>query len=203
MPKEPKSKKPIAGAAHVERVRKICAALPETRALSGNVVETERLILRRLSVKDAEFILELLNDPSFLRFIGDKGVRTLDDARAYVLNGPVQSYQTVGFGLYLAALKDSSAPIGICGLLKRDALEDVDIGFAFLPGYRGKGYAIEAARATLGHGKDGFGLSRIVAITNPDNEASIGLLKKLGFRFERITKLADDAPQVKLFAVDI
>ena len=170
--------------------------------MSEHVIETERLVLRRLSTADAEFILELLNDPSFLRFIGDKGVRTLDDARAYVLNGPVQSYETFGFGLYLAALKDTLAPIGICGLLKRDTLPDVDIGFAFLPGYRGKGYASEAARATLVHGKDGHGLTRIVAITNPDNEASIGLLEKLGFKFERITKLTDDAPDVKLFAVE-
>ena len=166
------------------------------------VIETRRLILRRLSVADAEFILELLNDPSFLRFIGDKGVRTPDDARAYVLNGPIQSYETFGFGLYLAALKASSAPIGICGLLKRNTLEDVDIGFAFLPAYRGKGYAAEAAQATLTHGKDGFGLSRIVAITDPDNVASIGLLEKLGFKFERMTKLANDAPDVKLFAVN-
>ena len=170
--------------------------------MSRTVVETERLILRRLSTADAEFILELLNDESFLRFIGDKGVRTLEDARAYILNGPIQSYQTFGFGLYLAALKNSSAPIGICGLLKRDTLEDVDIGFAFLPGYRGNGYASEAARATLIHGKDDYGLGRIVAITSPDNEASIGLLEKLGFRFERMTKLADDAPEVKLFAFD-
>jgi len=170
--------------------------------MSRKVVETERLILRRLSTADAQFILELLNDPSFLRFIGDKGVRTLEDARSYVLNGPVRSYETFGFGMYLATLKDSSAPIGICGLLKRDTLQDVDIGFAFLPGYRGKGYASEAAQATLIHGKKGYGLSRIVAVTNPDNEASIGLLEKLGFKFECMTKLADDAPDVKLFAVD-
>ncbi len=102
-------------------------------ATDVNVLSTERLILRRLTTGDAEFIFELLNDPDFLRFIGDKGVRSLDDARGYILSGPVASYAQHGFGLWLVELKGSNTPVGICGLLKRDALDDVDIGFAFLP----------------------------------------------------------------------
>lgn len=156
-----------------------------------------------MSVEDAEFILALLNDPSFLRFIGDKKVRTLEDARNYILTGPMQSYERFGFGLFLTELKESSAPIGICGLLKRDTLNDVDIGFALLPEYRGKGYGFESAKATLIYGKDIIGLKRIVAITSPDNEASITLLEKLGFNLECLTKLTEDAPEVKLFAADL
>src|SRR6185503_20091394 len=104
------------------------------------VLETERLILRWLSVEDAAFILELVNDPGWLRFIGDRGVRTLEDARNYILNGPVAMYQRVGFGLYLVELKQSATPIGICGLIERAGLEDIDIGYAFLPAFRGQGY---------------------------------------------------------------
>lgn len=166
------------------------------------LIETERLVLRRLTVADAAFILELLNDRSFLRFIGDKQVRTLDDARKYILNGPIASYERFGFGLFLTELKDASAPIGICGLLKRDTLDDVDIGFAFLPEFCGQGYGFESARATMTYGREELGLKRIVAITSPDNDASIALLEKLGFKFECLTKLTDDAPEVKLFAAD-
>ena len=115
------------------------------------VLETDRLILRWLSTDDAEFILELLNEPSFLQYIGDKGVRTLEDARNYILNGPVDMYARLGFGLYLTELKERGVPLGICGLLKRDGLEDVDIGFAFLPRFWAKGYAYESA-AVLAYG---------------------------------------------------
>jgi ribosomal-protein-alanine N-acetyltransferase len=164
------------------------------------VLQTDRLALRRISLDDAPFILELLNDSSFLRFIGDKKVRTLDDARNYILSGPMASYEKFGFGLFLVELKKSSTPIGICGLLKRDTLEDVDIGFAFLPDFCGLGYGFESARATMEYGRDVLGLKRIVAITSPDNEASVALLEKLGLRFERLTRLSDEAPEVKLFA---
>jgi RimJ/RimL family protein N-acetyltransferase len=163
------------------------------------VLETDRLILRRLSTDDAEFILELVNDPAFIRFIGDRGVRTLDDARAYILNGPVDMYDRLGHGLYAVEL--AGIPIGMCGLIKRDSLEDVDLGFAFLPGFRGQGYAYEAAAATLAYGRSVLGLKRIVAIANPDNHASAGLLEKLGFRFERMLSLTKD-DQVKLFVSD-
>src|ERR1051325_3355107 len=111
------------------------------------VLETDRLILRHLTVEDSEFILELLNDPSWLRFIGNRGVRTLDDARDYILKSFVAMYERLGFGLYLTELKSEGVPVGICGLIKRDSLEDVDIGFAFLPKFRGEGYAYESASA--------------------------------------------------------
>jgi len=169
------------------------------------VLETDRLNLRWLSTDDAEFILELLNDASFLRFIGDKGVRTLDDARDYILNGPVDMYNRLGFGLYLTELKECGAPIGICGLIKRDSLEDVDIGFAFLPKFRSKGYAYESAAAVMAHGKTVLGLKRIVAITSPDNHASGRLLEKLGLRFERMIQLSTvskNASEVRLYASD-
>ena len=164
-----------------------------------NILETDRLILCKLSLDDADFILELLNDPSFLRFIGDKGVKTLADARDYILHGPMDSYDRHGFGLYLTKLKDGDVPIGICGLLKREALEDVDVGFAFLPQFSGKGYATESASTVLAYGRNVLGINRIVAVTSPDNNASINILAKLGLRFEKMVKLSDDAPEGKLF----
>lgn len=166
------------------------------------VIETDRLILRYLSTADQEFILALLNDPAFLRFIGDRGVRSLEDARKYITNGPMEMYARLGFGLYLVELKDDGIPIGLCGLIKRDGLNDVDIGFAFLPNYRSQGYAYEAAAATMAYGKDVINLQRIVAITSPDNEASGKLLEKLGMRFEKVIRLSEGAEEVKLFSTD-
>ena len=167
------------------------------------MLETARLVLRWLSTDDAEFILELLNEPSFLQFIGDKGVRTLEDARNYILNGPVEMYNRLGFGLYLTELKESGVPLGICGLIKRDGLEDVDIGFAFLPRFWAKGYAYESAAAVLAYGRDVLGLKRIVAITSPDNHASGRLLEKLGLRFERTMRLSENAEEVRLFGTAV
>jgi RimJ/RimL family protein N-acetyltransferase len=165
-----------------------------------NVLETERLILRWLSAEDAAFILELVNAPGWLRFIGDRGVRTLEDARGYILNGPVAMYRRVGFGLYMVELKQSATPIGICGLIKRVGLEDIDIGFAFLPAFCGQGYAYESASAMMKYAQGTFGLSRVVAITAPDNQRSITLLTKLGLSFEDMLRLGEDQPEVMLFA---
>jgi len=167
------------------------------------LLETDRLVLRKLSVDDAEFILELVNEPSWLRFIGDKGVRTLDDARNYILQGPIASYERFGFGLYLTELKDSGIPIGICGLVKREALEHADIGFAFLPKFWGKGYAYESASAVLGFAKDDLGLNRILAITNPDNHSSIKLLEKVGMSFEELVRFSETEEELKLFAITL
>ena len=163
------------------------------------VLETERLALRRLSPGDAEFILDLLNQPSFLRYIGDKGVRNTEEAINYIQTGPVASYEQHGFGLYLVQLKETGASIGICGLLKRDTLPDVDIGFAFLPAYWSRGYALESAEAVMKYGRERFGLQRIVAITSLNNEASIKLLEKLGMKFEGVIKLGEDEHEVRLF----
>ena len=167
------------------------------------ILETERLNLRHLSPEtDAEFILRLLNEPSFLQYVGDKGARTLDDARAYIRNGPMKSYEENGFGLYRVGLKESDQAIGICGLIKRDTLTDPDIGFALLPGYWNQGYAYESAAAVIRQAREVLGLRRILAITTPDNEPSGKLLGKIGLRFERLIRLSDDAHEVKLFATD-
>ena len=165
------------------------------------VLETERLVLRRITNDDAPFILELLNEPSFLEFIGDKGVRNLEDARNYILTGPVASYERFGFGLYLVLLKAGDTPIGMCGLLKRDSLPDVDVGYALRPGFWGQGYAFEAAAAVLAHGREAFGLRRIVAITSPDNAGSKALLEKLGMRYEQSLSLTGDK-DTHLFATE-
>jgi RimJ/RimL family protein N-acetyltransferase len=162
------------------------------------VLETDRLIISRLSAEDAPFILVLLNQPSFLRFIGDKGVRNIEDAVRYLRNGPLASYERFGFGLYRVAFKANGTPIGMCGLLKRDTLPDADIGFAFLPEYWSGGYAFEAADAVMNYGHS-IGLGRIVAITSLDNDASIKLLGKIGMKFEGVITLADDQPEVRLF----
>jgi RimJ/RimL family protein N-acetyltransferase len=164
------------------------------------VLETERLTLRRIGVSDAGFILDLLNEPSFLRHIGDKGVRTEGDARRYIQDGPLASYERFGFGLLLVERKDDGEPIGICGLLKREWLEDVDLGFALPPRFWGAGYALEAASAVLAHAREQLGLRRIVAITSLDNEPSIRLLAKLAFRFERVARFTPDGPELRLFA---
>lgn len=163
------------------------------------ILETNRLVIRRVSLEDAEFILQLLNEPSWLRFIGDKGVRTIEDARAYISNGPLEMYARLGFGLYLVESKIDDFPMGLCGLIKRDSLADVDIGFAFLPKYWGKGYAYEAAAAVLTYGRSVLGLNRVVAITSVDNERSAKLLEKLGLRFEELIKLSAESEQIKLF----
>ncbi|MGC4377664.1 GNAT family N-acetyltransferase [Fictibacillus sp. Mic-4] len=167
------------------------------------VFETERLTLRLQTTDDAEFILELVNDPSWLRYIGDRGLRTVEDACAYIVNGPVRMYEQFGFCLYLVERKEDQLPIGICGLVKRDSLEDVDIGFAFLPKYWGKGYAYEAASAVIAYGKDTLGLNRIVAITTQDNHASARLLEKIGLKFERFIQLPNDPEELRLFAFNV
>jgi RimJ/RimL family protein N-acetyltransferase len=166
------------------------------------VLETDRLLIRRLSVDDADFILGLLNEPSWLRFIGDRGVRNREDARGYILKGPIDMYDRLGFGLYMTELKEGGVPIGLCGLMKRDFLEDVDIGFALLPGFWGKGYAHEAAAAVMEHGKGELGLKRIVAITNPENHSSMRLLEKLGLKFDRMVRATADGPELRLFVWD-
>jgi ribosomal-protein-alanine N-acetyltransferase len=164
------------------------------------ILETKRLRLRRLTLDDAPFIVELLNDPAFLRFIGDKGVRTLDDARNYLLKGPLDSYARLGFGLYLTELREGGTPIGICGLVKRETLQDVDIGFAFLPQFFGKGYAFESAAAVMAHAKNALGIARVVAITSPDNDGSIRVLEKVGLKLERMMRLTPDTPEIKFFS---
>lgn len=150
-----------------------------------NLFETERLAVRELTLDDAPFILRLVNDPAWLEFIGDRGVRTVAAARDYLEARILRMYREHGFGLWLVSTKADGVPIGICGLLKRPTLDDVDLGYALMPEFRGHGYAQEAARGTLVHGEHTRGLKRIIALTAPKNARSITLLERLGFRYER------------------
>ena len=167
------------------------------------VLDTDRLTLRWLTSDDAEFIMELVNDPAWIRFIGDRNMHSVDAARAYIAKGPAAMYARHGFGLYRVERKDDGVPMGLCGLIKRDYLDDVDIGFAFLPRFCGSGYAKEAAAAVLAYGQREFGLKRIVAITAVDNERSIKLLEGIGLCFEKRIKLNHDSDEVKLFATPV
>jgi ribosomal-protein-alanine N-acetyltransferase len=163
------------------------------------VLRTDRLVLRRLDDVDAAFLVELLNEPSFLRYIGDKNVRDDEGARRYLAEGPKASYARYGYGLLLVSTLEGEKA-GMCGLLKRDWLPDPDIGFAFLPRFWSRGYAYESAAAVIDHGRRTWGVGRVAAITSPDNEPSIGLLKKLGFRFEREAVAPGGGGEVKVFA---
>jgi ribosomal-protein-alanine N-acetyltransferase len=158
---------------------------------------TERLELREFTDDDADFVLRLLNEPSFLRYIGDRGVRTREDACRYIAEGPVAGYARHGHGLLCVLRKEDGAGIGMCGVLKRDTLPDPDIGFSFLPEYWSQGYALEAARAVLAHARDALGLRRILAITTRDNEPSMRLLGRLGFRSDGMIAMGNE--ELRLF----
>lgn len=163
-------------------------------------IQTERLLLSELTPDDAGFILELLNEPSFIDNIGDRGVRDLDGAVRYILGGPMQSYARHGYGLWRVDLRDTGEAIGMCGLLKRDTLPDADLGYAFLPRHWSRGYAVEAGAAALRHAREALGLPRVLAITDPDNESSIKVLQRLGLGFERMVRLGED--DLRLFSTD-
>ncbi len=171
--------------------------------MTVHVLTTQRLILRRLCVDDAAFMLGLLNQPSWLRFIGDRGVTTLQQARNYITDGALQSYARFGFGFYAVELEQGSVPIGICGLAKRDYLEDVDLGYALFPQYWSQGLAHEAAAGVVQLARDMLGLSRLVAITSPDNRSSVRVLEKLGFGYDRTIVHPDTAEQLQLFAIEL
>jgi RimJ/RimL family protein N-acetyltransferase len=167
--------------------------------MGKKVIETERLILQEFVTDDAPFLLELLNTPAWLKFIGDRGVHNLDQARDYAKNRLMHSYSRVGYGLFVTRLKETNAPIGMCGVLKRDTLEDPDLGFAFLPAYMKNGYAYEAASATVQFANRKLRMKKIVAITQADNDNSIRLLTKLGFGFEKTVVLAGDTQTLMLY----
>lgn len=147
------------------------------------ILETERLRLRELTLDDAAFIVELVNSAGWIKYIGDRNIKSPEQAKAYLENGPLKSYQENGFGLWLVEIKDTQNPIGMCGLLCRDYLDNPDIGFAFLPEFIGKGFGFEAAAATLSLAKDQLKLLTLCAITMPTNHASIKLLEKIGLKF--------------------
>ena len=166
------------------------ATLPE--------LETPRLTLRRLQFEDAAFLIDLLNQPSFIENIGDRGVRTIEDAHRYLREGPMAMYEKFGFGLWHTARKDG-VPVGMCGLLKRDNLPDADVGYAFLPQFWGNGFAHEAAAATLTHGARKFGLTRVLGVVSEGNTSSIRVLEKSGMSFERMHSLHEGEPPVRLY----
>ncbi len=163
------------------------------------VIATERLELRQFGENDAAFILRLVNEPSFLRYIGDRGVRSLDDARRYIAEGPLAGYERYGHGLLCAIRKADGLAVGMCGVLKRDTLPDPDLGFSFLPEHWSQGYAFESASAVMIHARQTLGLGRILAITTVDNQPSMRLLAKLGFRFDRMIMTGDDPTELRLF----
>jgi ribosomal-protein-alanine N-acetyltransferase len=172
--------------------------------MSESIIETQRLFLRELDAeRDAEFILELVNEPAWIKNIGNRKIHSIEDARGYILNGPAPSYRQHGFGLYLVGLKETDQSIGICGLIKRDSLEDVDIGFAFLERFWSKGYAVESARAVMDSAAERHKLTRVVAITVPTNRDSIKLLEKIGFKFEKMIKTAQDEEEIMLFGIGL
>jgi RimJ/RimL family protein N-acetyltransferase len=165
------------------------------------IATTARLRLRTITLEDAAFYLELVTDPAFIEHIGDRGIRSVEEARRALAAGPLAMQQARGHSIYLVELKDRRRPIGMSGLIKRDTLEDVDIGYAFLPEWRGRGYAFEAGAAVLAYAPT-LGLTRVVAITSPANAASNGLLRKLGLRFCCFTHLAPDSPGANLYEIE-
>ena len=168
---------------------------------TGFGIETARLRLRELTLADAELMLAIWNDPAFIRFVGDRGIRTLEDAQAAMTTGALKLYEDYGYGPYGVVLRGQGTPIGICGLFRREELDEPDIGFATLPAYCGNGYAYEASKAVLEYARDKLGIPRLTAIVSPENEASVGLIRKLGLRFERMHRMADDDEDVAIYGI--
>jgi RimJ/RimL family protein N-acetyltransferase len=167
-----------------------------------DMTETERLWLRPFTLNDCDFILDLLNSEGWIKYIGDRNVKTTEQARAYLENGPLKSYQINGFGLSLVQLKANNKSIGMCGLIKRDYLDHPDIGFAFLPDYTGSGYAYEIAKKVIHQGLTKYRMKEIAAITMPENYSSVKLLVKLGFRFVKCFNMKDTNEELSLYSID-
>ena len=163
-------------------------------------IESERLFLRPLTLEDGEFILQLLNTDGFIKYIGDRNVRTIEQAKNYLLNGPLKSYETNGFGLSLVELKTDRTPVGMCGLLIRDYLDHPDIGFSFLPGHARKGYAYEIVKEIIHDELHRPQMKKILAIVLPGNSSSIRLLEKVGFRYEKNFISADTNEELCLYS---
>ncbi|MEO5890069.1 MAG: GNAT family N-acetyltransferase [Ferruginibacter sp.] len=164
------------------------------------ILETERLKLREFTINDTKFIIELLNSPGWLEFIGDRNIRTEEQAKGYLKNGPLKSYQDNGFGLYLVETNNDLTPIGMCGIIKRENLANPDIGFAFMQEFMGQGFAFEIANATVAFAKNVLNLPVIFAITVPHNKKSISLLEKLGLKFCKIINFQNSREDLMLFS---
>lgn len=176
---------------------------PQSDTAPGTILETSRLVLREFTHGDDAFLLRLLNEPSWLRFIGDRGVRTLEDARRYVDDGPRASQARNGFALWCVVPKGTGEPMGMCGLVRRDALPGPDVGFAFLPEAWGKGFAVESAAAVLARARDVLGIRRVLAITDPDNAASIRVLERIGMVREGSVRMPGEELDLALYARDL
>ena len=166
-------------------------------------LETTRLFLRRITADDAGLMLAVWNDPAFVKHVGDRGVRTEPDARKEVEAGALRLFAEYGYGPYKMIRKEDAAAIGICGLFRRDNLDDPDIGFAVLPDYCGNGYAAEAARAVIAHARDDLGIRYLTAIVSPGNAASIGLIEKLGLTFSAMITMPGEDEAIRLYAMTL
>lgn len=164
------------------------------------IIETPRLWLRKFTLEDADFIVQLLNNEGWLKYIGDRNVHTTVDAEKYLQNGPIKSYQLHGYGLWLVEKKEGNLPIGMCGIINRETLHCPDIGFAFLPEFNGKGYAVEAATATLSYAADSLALEEVCAITLAENEKSVRLLTQLGLQHKGPIYFPDSTEELQLFS---
>ena len=168
------------------------------------VTETDRLIISKFTLDDAPFFLELINTPNWIKYIGDRNIKTVALAQERIKSGHLKSYKTNGFGFYILKLKtENLKPIGTCGLIKRETLEDIDMGFGFLPEYEGLGLGHESSKAILKLAKDQFNIKRLAAITLENNHKSINLLKKLGFVYEKMVKPFDEERELMLFAKNL
>jgi RimJ/RimL family protein N-acetyltransferase len=164
------------------------------------ILTTERLVLREFTEEDDLFIIELVNTEDWLKYIGDKNIKTRQQAKEYLVKGPIKSYQENGYGLFLVELKDSKIPIGMCGIINRPTLENPDIGFAFLPQYVGQGFGYEIAQSTINYAQNELRINKVLAITIPENLASIKLLTKLGLKFQKSIKFSNDSAELMLYS---
>lgn len=167
------------------------------------VLETDRLILNYFSLDDAHIILELLEEPSFKEFIGDKGVRTIDDARDYLQKGPLESYARHGYGAYLTVEKKDNLSVGMCGLFKRDHMQYPDLGFAFFARACGKGYALESAQAVIQHSRQTLYLPILSAAADPANVKSVALIDKLGFQYQHSFRETDGETDLNYYEMSL
>lgn len=163
------------------------------------MTQTPRLILTELTLSDYSFIVDLLNSPGWLQYIGDRNVHTREQAEAYLTNGPIKSYREFGFGLMKVGIIETHQPIGICGLLKRETLPHPDLGFAFLPQFNGQGFAMEAANVIVQHVRKELDVQTILAVTLPDNQRSIQLLEKLTFQYESVFSFPGSQEKLSLY----
>ncbi|MDN3642752.1 GNAT family N-acetyltransferase [Lutimonas halocynthiae] len=165
-----------------------------------NVISTDRLLINRITLDDAGFILKLMNDKDWIKNIGDRGIRTIEETEEYIRTRFLKTYDEVGFGFYSLIRKSDQQIIGIAGLVDREGLDHIDIGYGMLPEFRGKGYAFEATKAVYDYGYKDLKLDKIIAIVNPDNPSSIKLLSKLGLEFEKMIRLPDEEIDIMLFS---